>query len=341
MKAAMLYGKEDLRLEEVAPLPVGPCGLLLRVLACGICGSDARMFFTGPTPRYAHPIILGHELCGVVMETGPEVQDVAEGDVVNLAPLVPCMRCAACGRGQDNLCEQAQVIGCTVHGGMAELVAVPGQMVMSGGVVKLPPAIEPRAGALSELVGCCLRGLDILALEPGDRLLIAGDGPIGLTFLQLAKMMGAGFMVTTGRRQRRRRLALELGADEALDAQETGLAQRFGQPFDRVIVATSNVEAVGGALDMVRPGGHVLLFSGYTYGTRLSLEANLLHYRELHLHGSIDCTVQDFRRAVKLLPQLRMNKLITASFPLEQAEQAFRATREPDAVKIMLEPEAH
>lgn len=338
MKAAVLYGKEDLRIEEVELPPVETGGLRIRILTCGICGSDARMFFTGPTSRYMHPVILGHEFSGQVIDVGREVRDYAEGDVVTLAPLVPCMHCDACCRGQDNLCERAQVVGCTLHGGMAEYLGVPGQMVAAGGVVKLSPTVDHRTGALTELVGCCLRGLDHVGVRPGDRLLIIGDGPIGLTFLQLARLMGAWFVVTTGRRSSRRQLALELGADDALDSASVDLVDRFGRHFDRVIVAASNVDATAQALELVRPGGHLLLFSGYTYGTKLSLDVNLVHYRELHLHGSIDCTIQDFCRAAKLLPQLSMDRLLTASFPLERAEEAFRATRDPGAVKVVLEP---
>jgi L-iditol 2-dehydrogenase len=338
MKAVFLYGQEDLRLEETELPPLEPWGLRIRTLTCGICGSDARMFFTGPTPRYIQPVILGHEFSGRIVEVGAEVGDYAAGDVVTLAPLIPCMRCQACSRGQDNLCQQAQVVGCTVHGGMAEYVAVPGQMVAAGGVVKLPPNIDHRPGALTELVGCCLRGLNLMDFQPGDRLLILGDGPIGLTFLQLAKSRGAGQVVTSGRRARRRQLALELGADQALDARAVNLIERFARSFDGVIVATSNIEAAAEALELVRPGGHLLLFSGYTYGTTLSLDVNLVHYRELHLHGSIDCTIRDFRQAARLLPQLQMDKLITDSFALERAEEAFRATRGQDAVKVVLEP---
>lgn len=337
MRAAFLYGREDLRIEEVDLPPVEPCGLRIRVLTCGICGSDARMFFSGPTPRYINPVILGHEFSGEVVEVGAGAQDYAEGDVVTLAPLIPCMRCAACSRGQDNLCERAQVIGCTVQGGMAEYVTVPSQMVLAGGVVKLPPTVDHRAGALTELVGCCLRGLNFMSITPGDRVLIIGDGPIGLTFLQLVKLHGAEYVATTGRRPRRRELAVELGADEALDARAAKLKDHFEQSLDRVIVAASNIEATVEAVELVRPGGHLLLFSGYTYGTVLSLDANVVHYRELHLHGSIDCTVQDFRRAVKLMPQLKMDRLISTSFPLEKTEEAFRASRERDAVKVVIE----
>lgn len=338
VKAAFLYAKEDLRIEEVDLPPVASHGLLLKVLACGICGSDARVLFNGPSSRYTIPGVLGHELSGEVVEVGPQVEGYAPGDLVTLAPIIPCTRCPACSRGLDNLCEQVQVIGCTTAGGMAEYVYVPSQMVQVGGVVKLPPSVDYRAGAMSELVGCCLHGLQKIGVEAGDRVLIIGDGPVGLTFLQLTKLMGAGWVATSGRRPRRRELAAELGADEALDATVTDLKTHFGPSLDRVIVATSNVEATKEMLDVVRPGGSVLLFSGYLAGSSFDLPLNDVHYRELSLHGSIDCTINDFRRAVSLLPMLNMDKLITASYTLGEVVTAFHATRDRDAVKVVIEP---
>jgi L-iditol 2-dehydrogenase len=338
MKAAFLYGQQDIRLEDVNPAPVEAYGLRIKVLSCGVCGSDARMFFTGPTPRYLHPVILGHELSGKVVEVGDQLEDFAVGDLVTLAPIVPCMRCPACSRGLDNLCQQAQVIGCTVHGGMAEYVSVPSQMVLAGGAVKLPRQADHRAAALTELVGCCLRGLYQMNITPGDKVLIIGDGPIGLTFVQLVRLMGAGYVVTSGRRSRRRELAVELGADEALNAQTVNLRERFEQSMDQVIIAAANIQVTAEAVELLRPGGSLLLFSGYTYGTALSLDVNSIHYRQLHIHGSIDCTVRDFRTAASLLPQLQMEKLISASFPLEKTVEAFLASKERDAVKVIIEP---
>jgi L-iditol 2-dehydrogenase len=338
MKAAFLHAKEDLRLAEMDLPPVEPHGLIFKVLGCGICGSDARMFFNGPSARYNVPLVLGHELSGEVVEVGAEVEGYAVGDRVTLAPIVPCMRCGSCSHGRDNLCENAQVIGCTVHGGMAEYVHVPGQMVQVGGVVKLAEGVDHRAAALTELLGCCLHGLGNLGLETGDRLLIIGDGPIGLTFLQLARLKGAGFVATSGRRPRRRALAAALGADEALDARAVDLREHFGASLDRVIVAASSVEATREALDLVRPGGSVLLFSGYLEGSTMELPLNQIHYRDLHVHGSIDCTVQEFRHAARLLPKLHMDTLVTATYPLEDVVAAFHATKDPDAVKVLLEP---
>jgi len=339
MKAALLYAQEDLRLEELALPPLEPYGLRVRILTCGICGSDQRMFFTGPTPRYINPVILGHEIAAVVTEVGKLVEGYSAGDIVTLAPLIPCMICPACSRGQDNLCQQAQVIGCTVHGGMAEYMTVPSQMVLAGGVIHLPEEVDLKAGALTELVGCCLHALQGAGgVGPGDRVLIIGDGPIGLTFLQLAKLMGVGYVATSGRRPTRRELAQELGADDALDAATVKLTDRFRQSLDCVVVAASNIEATASAVELVRPGGHLLLFSGYTYGTTLPLDINLVHYRELHLHGSIDCTVQGMRQAAGLLPQLQMKKLVTGAFALEDTREAFYASKDQEAIKVVLEP---
>jgi len=338
MKAVALYGKEDLRPIELSLPALGLHDLRVRVRACGICGSDLRMYFKGPTPRYKLPTVLGHEIAAEVVEVGGGLADYAAGDLVSIAPIVPCMRCAACSRGLDNLCENGQVIGTTIQGGFAEMMHMPAAMVLAGGVAKIPAGVSYRAAALSELVGCCLHGLRQLPLSPMDRVLIIGDGPIGLTFLQLAQLAGAGRVMISGRRPRRRDLAAELGADDVLDASAADLRGRFDRGLDVVIVATSNPDVPGGAVDLVRPGGHLLLFSGYVYGTSMNLDLNSIHYREIHIHGSIDAPIRDFRNAVALLPKLHMERLVSASYPLERAAEGFQAAQAREAVKLLLEP---
>jgi L-iditol 2-dehydrogenase len=338
VRAAFLHGKEDIRLAETEAAPLEPGGLCLRVLTCGICGSDARVYFNGPSSRYLSPVLLGHELSAEIAEVGPGVEGFNVGDLVTVAPVIPCMACGPCLRGEDNLCENGGVLGCTIHGGMAEFLTLPGQMVRTGGIVKLPEGVGQRDAALTELVGCCLHGLDKVGLQAGESVLIIGDGPIGLTFLQLAREVGASYVATSGRRPQRRQLASELGADEALDATATDLKDHFdGRSLDRVIVAASNLDATRDAIEVVRPGGAVLLFAGYVPGSSLDLQLNDVHYRELSIHGSIDCTIEDFRRAVGLLPRLAMAELVSGAFPLDEIESAFWATRGPDAVKTVLE----
>lgn len=337
MLAALLYGKEDIRLESFELPPLQGHDLLLRIRGCGICGSDNRMFFNGPSARYINPVILGHEICAEVAQAGPEVEDYAPGDLVGLAPIIPCMHCKPCSSGQDNICETAKVIGCNVHGGMAEYIHVPSQMVQVGGVVKIPTGIHPREAALAELVGCCLHGLGQVGLEAGERALVIGGGPIGMTFVQLARLMGAR-VVSSELLERRRQLALELGAEEVVDPSTTDLKDRYGYAFDRVIVATASVSATQETFSLVRTGGSLLFFSGYLKGSTMELQLNDIHYRELHIHGSIDCTIMDYQKAVRLLPQLQMGKLVTGTYPLSQTVEAFYATRDPQAVKILIEP---
>ncbi len=337
-KAAYLYSKHDIRIEE-HPLPsLGPYDMLVRIVCCGVCGSDARMYFSGPTPRYISPVVLGHEISAEVVKLGSHVREFGQSDLVSVGPIIPCMSCAACSRGQDNLCASGQVVGCTLHGGMAEYMHIPAKMVLSGGVVKLGSTVSPRTGALAELVGCCLEGLDQFCVRAGDGMLVIGDGPIGLTFLQLAKLMGLTYVATSGRRLHRRRLAQSLGADEAHDAAKLHLAEHYSRSLDHVVVATANPSAAAEAMEALRPGGNLLLFSGYQYGSQISLDLNAIHYRQLHLHGSIDCTVANFRRATALLPNLRMEELITHALPLEQCVDAVLASKEPEAVKVVLEP---
>jgi len=337
MQAALLYGKEDIRLESFDLPSLQGHDLLLRIRSCGICGSDNRMFFNGPTPRYINPVILGHEICAEVAQVGPEVEDYVPGELVGLAPIIPCMHCKPCSSGQDNICETAKVIGCNVHGGMAEFIHVPSQMVQVGGVVKVPAGIQPREAALAELVGCCLHGLRQVGLEAGERVLIIGGGPIGMTFVQLARLKGAR-VVSSELLERRRQLALELGAEEAVDPSATDLKDKYGYAFDRVIVATASVPATQQTFSLVRTGGSLLFFSGYLKGSTMELQLNDIHYRELHIHGSIDCTIMDYQNAVSLLPQLQMGKLVTSAYPLSQTVEAFYATRDPQAVKILIEP---
>jgi len=337
MQAALLYAKEDIRLEQASLPEMDYHGLLIRVLTCGICGSDTRVFFNGPSARYINPVVLGHEICGEVVEVGSDIADYRLGDLVGIAPIIPCMHCYACSHGQDNICTTAKVIGCNAHGAMGEYMYIPSQMVQVGGAVKLPAGASHREAALAELVGCVSHGLRQVGIEAGDQVLVIGGGPIGATFVQLASLMGAK-VTSSELLPRRRELALEMGAVEAVDPTAVDLKSRFGYAFDRVVVATASVTATEQAFDLVRTGGSLLFFSGYLKGSTLNMQLNDVHYRELHIHGSIDCTIQDYQNAVSLLPQLRMGELVTDVYSLGRTMEAFYATRNPDAIKVVIEP---
>lgn len=338
MKAMALFGQEDIRsMNFEIGKPQGN-DLIIRIIACGVCGSDIRMFFKGPTPRYKLPIVLGHEISGEIVEIGPKVTGYSVGDFVTIAPIIPCMHCKACLRGDDHLCESGEVIGCTVNGGFAELMYIPEKMVVAGGVVKMPKGVDAVELTLAETLACCLHGIGLIPFSIGHRVLIIGDGPIGLSFLQLVKMMGASFVATSGRRSSRKKLAEKLGANIAIDAKTMDLSKAIDQPVDLVIIANSDTETIKEAFQLTRPGGDILLFSGYPYGTRIEVDPNIIHYHELQIHGSIDATIRDFAKSVELFPQLRMRELINESFPLEGITEAFNYAKSGEVVKVVVAP---
>jgi L-iditol 2-dehydrogenase len=339
--AFALYGKEDLRpvSSELGELEQG--GVLLRVRGCGVCGSDLRQYFQGPSPRYLLPAVLGHEIVGTVEKIGSSVQGLAEGDLVAVAPVIPCMNCAACRRGQDNLCERGQVIGVNVPGGMAEYIRLPARMVDAGGLAKVPQGVSWEAAALTEVLACCSHGLRQIHPQVSDDVLIVGEGPIGATFVQLLRLMGAARITVTGLNTYRLGVAGDLGADELLDASQVDLrayAKQKGYAPDLAIIAAPSAEASLAALDIIRPGGGLLLFSGYPDGTMAALDLYRFHYGEKHIHGSIDATIADFQFAMKLQPQLKMAQLVTDRFPLGETPLAFQAGRDPKRLKVMVEP---
>ena len=338
MKAFAIYGKEDMRPIETELPPMEAGDLVIKVLTCGVCGADLRQYHKGPSSRYTLPVVLGHEICGEVIEVGAAVDSLKAGDRVTIAPVGPCMQCRACSNGHQNLCENGLITGTTIPGAFAEFMHIPAQLINTGGVVKVPEGVSNYAAAMAETVSCCLHGLAHYHTRVGDKVLVIGDGPVGLVFVQLLKLMGAGKVVTSGRRPLRRKLAAELGADEALDANEVNLAERFGRTFDSVIVATSNVAAAEEAQHLVRLGGDLLLFSGYASGVMMTLDVNVLHYKELHIHGGVDSNINDFRYAVELLPSLQLDKLVSGVWPLEKLVEAFLAASEKDVLKLFVEP---
>ncbi len=337
-KAAFTFGQQDIRLGELELPEIEPKGILLKIKTCGICGSDSRMYFTGLTPRYIKPVVLGHEFCGHVLEVGRELTGYAIGDLVTVAPIIPCMHCAPCLEGNDNLCENGKVIGTNDHGAMAEYFYIPQQMVLAGGAVKLSPSVEAHTAAMTELVGCCLNGWQQTKMGPGDRIVIFGDGPIGLIFLKLARNLGAGWIGIIGHRNNRMQMASQMGADEVFNFDDLSSPGLFGKRIDRIVLATSNPAILDTAFQMVKPGGSILLFSGYVYGTSYTLDLNKTHYRQIQINTAIDCTIQQFRQSAEMLPGLGLDGLVSKVFPLDEVVAAFEATRDRDVIKTVLEP---
>jgi L-iditol 2-dehydrogenase len=210
MKAANLYAPGDIRLEDV-PLPRPAKGeVLIKVKACGVCGSDIpRVMQTG---TYRFPTIPGHEFTGEVVEPGPGTEGVAEGLRVTVVPLIPCRKCSYCATGNYNLCEDYDYLGSRTNGAFAEFVKVP-----ADNLLPLPVSVEFDLGALTDPAAVALHAVRKLGLNPGDRVAVFGVGPIGAIALQWTKALGASETIAIDIFPDKLQVAKELGADLCID----------------------------------------------------------------------------------------------------------------------------
>jgi len=343
MKAALFYGeKEDMRIEEI-PIPeVKEGDVLLRVRTCGICGSDARGYFNGIEERYRLPVILGHELTGEIYETGPGVTGYKKGERVVVAPIYGCGQCEFCIKGEENLCENVAVFGVTHQGGFAEYMLIPKKGVERGVLVKIGEDISDEEGTMIEPLSCCLHGQQQLKIKPGDSVLIFGAGPIGICHMLVAKKIGAIKVGIADVVESRLDEAKSFGADTVINSGKEGWEKNVHAHFgtngaDHVIIAAPSVGAIESGLKVVKKGGNLLVFGGLPHGSQWTLDPNIIHYNEITVFGSIDSTIDDFRRAALIAPSLGLKRFITHRFKLEEIKDGMEVIRRKEGLKVVLE----
>ena len=217
MKAAVFYGKGDIRVDEHYPMPaVGPESVLIQVKACGVCGTDVHIYGGAQGATECNPpVILGHEFSGVVTQVGSAVTRVKVGDHVTVNPNISCDACDQCRRGNPHFCDSMAATGVNYDGGFAEYCAV-----LERQVFKVPDSVPFEEAALCEPVACALHGIDLCGIKPGDTVMVIGGGTIGMMMLQLAQLCGAVRVVMLEPNEKRFDLARKLGADLVLNPLE-------------------------------------------------------------------------------------------------------------------------
>jgi L-iditol 2-dehydrogenase len=343
MRAAVLHGREDVRIEEIdVPLP-GPGEVLLRIRAALTCGTDVKVYKRGYHARMIRPpAVFGHEIAGVVEEIGDGVEGVLPGASVVAANSAPCGSCSYCREDRCSLCDDLEFW----NGAYAEFARIPARIVRHN-LVALDPGIRFRDAALVEPLACVVRGIEASGVREGQTVAVIGSGPIGLMLLALARLRGAR-VVVAGRNPGRLRRAIELGAVETIDAapgRELGerLASlgRNGAGPDVVIEAAGLAETAEAAIRAVRKGGVVNLFAGCPADARVALDVQRLHYEELTLTSSFHHTPQSFRAALALIVERRVaaDAFITAEAPLEAVPDVLRhLSRGGDGLKTAILP---
>jgi L-iditol 2-dehydrogenase len=335
MEALVYRGPDALAVEQRPTPEPGPGEVLVRVEACGICGTDLRIA-SGAHRAYPEGTVRvpGHEIAGVVEAAGAQAA-VSEGERVFVAPNVGCGSCDQCRAGRVNLCRTPQALGITRDGALATHLLAGADVVAQGNLLPLPNGADPAAVAVAEPLACVLRGQRPCRIAEGDDVLIVGAGPIGLLHLLAARTRAPRSVVVSEPSPDRRRRAAERGADRAVPPEE------LDGTFDVVIVAAPAGTAQAVALERAAPGGRVNFFAGLPRdGSRVELDTNLIHYKELLVTGTTACTTEDCREALDLVLSgaVDTGALVTERRPLSDALAAFAAARSGEQLKVVIEP---
>ena len=336
MFAAFCTAKEKIEVREVPVPSPGPGEVLLRVRACGICGSDLH-FYHGALPAM-RGIPLGHEFAGEIAALGEDVQGFSEGQRVVVEPLRTCRECAYCRTGQYQLCAKRVLLGTFAPGGLAEYVTVPAYTLYP-----LPDDLDFDLGALVEPLAVAVHGLHLVDLTAGERVLVMGSGSIGVLAVLAARAFGAADVIATYRHEHQAKAALAAGASRAVMADE---AMGLGKEGVDVVVETVGGAAptLGQALELVRPGGRISVLGLFTQTAQINALA--LMFKEARMAGGITyCRPgqhSDFESAIAMLraePD-RARAIITHSFPLANAADAFAtaADKSTGSLKVHVVP---
>ena len=316
---------------ERPSLVPGADEVVVRPAYCGVCGTDLELLRGDVDPAYVrYPLTLGHEWSGTVETVGAEVEDVSVGDRCVAECIVPCGRCASCRSGRTNVCEVYDELGFTREGGASDQVLVPARLVHV-----LSPEVELLDATLIEPASVVLRALEKAGPEPGSRVLVVGDGTIGLLAAQLIGLWAPSALEMIGRRAEQAELAESVGVTAFVTE------DRADGSFDLTIEAAGAPEAVGVAVSAARRGGTVALLGLPPTGATLELPADLLVNNDLTLAASFGYTSAAWARTVELVNQgrIRPGRIVTHRFPLGEYAAAFDAlaTAEGRRGKIVLE----
>jgi L-iditol 2-dehydrogenase len=303
MKAAILHGREDIRIERV-PIPeAAPGELIVRVEAALTCGTDLKVFRRGYHARMiVPPALFGHELAGTVVEAGEGVSDFTPGDRVVALNSAPCGQCFFCGRGQENLCDDLLFN----NGAYAEFIRIPARIVAKN-TLHVPAHVPLEHAALTEPLACAVHGFEDSNPRPGDTLAVIGGGPLGLMILHVASL--AGFQtIAIVKHDGQVEAARHLGASHVVQTtsirkaiRETRALTPKNRGADIVIEAVGAPEAWQEAVELVRKGGTVNFFGGCALGTHVTLDTNRIHYSDLTLHATFHHTPAICRKALELI----------------------------------------
>jgi L-iditol 2-dehydrogenase len=345
LKAAVLEDLDKLIVREVPTPEVEDGGVLVRVHACAVCGSDIRMFHSGNS-RLEPPAIMGHESAGVVSAVGKNVTKFRVGDRVAIGADVPCGECAFCVAGIGNNCQTNYAMGYQFPGSFAEYVHLNRIVVNHGPVHRVPDHVSLDEAALAEPLGCVLNALELSSVRLGDTVVIIGAGPIGCMIIEVARRMGATKVIVVQRSRPRLEMARKFGADVYICGGEENavarvLEETHGLGADVILTACPSPEAQVDAILMAKNRARVNFFGGLPKGkSMVTLDTNVIHYKELLIMGEHGCVPRHHQQAVDLIAAgaIHMAQYISHRFPLDRTAEAFATAESHAGMRVVVNP---
>ena len=346
MKAAVVEAKDKMTVKEVEMPRIDENGVLLKVKACAVCGSDIRIFHSG-NPRVKYPAIIGHEIAGEVVEVGRNVTRFKVGDRLAVGADVPCGECAFCEAGIGNNCQINYAMGYQFQGGFAEYLPLNRIVVNFGPVHKIPDCLSFEQGALAEPLGCVLNALELTPVKLGDVAVVLGAGPIGCMLVEVMKRMGASKTILVQRSRPRLEMARKtVGADVFVCSSEEDSVARVleetdGLGADVIFTANPSPMAQQEALRMAKNRARINFFGGLPADKSIvELDTNIIHYKELIVTGAHGAMPIHHLKAIDLIASdtIDVKPFISETFPLDQINEAFKAAEGHKGMRIIVRP---
>jgi len=340
MKVGMYYNNKDVRVEEM-PIPeIGPFDILVKVMACGICGSDIMEWYRIKKA----PIVLGHEVTGEIVKAGENVEKYKEKDRVFVTHHVPCLTCHYCLTGHETACEIFQTKNNFYPGGFSQYLKVSGKSVEIG-IIKLPDEVSYEEGSFIEPLGTVIRGIRKIELKPAETVLVLGSGIAGLLYIKLAKAFSAGKIIATDINDYRLKMAKKFGADDVFHASENipSLVKKVndGRLADKVIICSGALSCVKQALESVDKGGTILFFAVPPPGETVNIDFNPYWRNDISFKTTYGATLSDNNLALELIRKkiIVVDDLITDRLPLDEIQKGFKLASEgKETIKVIINP---
>lgn len=343
MKGSVCYKQNDLRTEDL-PIPeISDNEVLIKMLACGLCGTDIQKIRGDSVNK---PTVLGHEVVGEIVKKGKNVSKFEIGDRVITAIHVPCFTCHYCNKGHYTICEQFRTNNID-PGGFAEFIRIP-KLHLNHLTHKVSNNVTDEEATLIEPIACCLHGLKQADIRPNDSVLIMGAGTIGILHAQLAKIKGANKVIVSDMSEFKLQKALKVGCDYAINIKEKNIIDEVnkitdGQGVDVIVIAAGVSSLVADAVNMVRRAGKIIVFSGFDKNKLVTLDVSRFFKDEISIIGTYSVTPYEFPEALDLLEKRKLNtkEMITHVYPLNKLSEAIDISTNPEqpVLKVIIKAE--